>query len=168
MEAVDDNNGSKYLDYNKIQGLWYLEATIMESLRMYPLTPLERQATKPYKLNLPGIDFIIPKGMIVQVPCAVQKDEQYFKNPNKFDPENFSADSKAERGPYPFIGFGHGPRNCVGMRFALLNAKISLFRLVLDYKLIPCSKTVDELKVDPTSFSGLPIGDIWFQVEHRN
>ena len=167
MEALDDNGGNKYLDYNQIQGLWYLEAFIMESLRMYPLTPLERITVKPYRISGSGIDFVIPKGMLVQVPSGVMKDEKYFKDPNKFDPENFNSENKSERGPYPFFGFGHGPRNCIGMRFALLNMKIAIFRLLIDYKFVPCSKTVDELKVDPKSMTGSPIGEIWVKIERR-
>jgi cytochrome P450 len=50
----------------------------------------------------------------------IMKDEKYFSNPEKFDPENFSPEKKAERSPYTFLAFGQGPRNCIGMRFALL------------------------------------------------
>ena len=167
MDVVDDNDGSVYVDYNKIQGMWYLEAFIMESLRMYPLTPLERLTVKPYKVSDGPTDFVIPKGMIVQIPVSIMKDEKYFKNPKNFDPENFSPENKAGREAYSFIGFGHGPRNCIGMRFALLNMKIAIFRLLIDYKIIPCSKTVDELVIDPLSLNGAPIGEIWFKIEHR-
>ena len=167
MDAIDDNDGSIYVDYNKIQGMWYMEAFIMESLRMYPLTPLERKTVKPYKVSDGPNEFVIPKDMLVQIPVSIMKDEKYFKNPNKFDPENFSTENKAAREAYSFIGFGQGPRNCVGMRFALLNVKIAMFRLLLEYKIVPCSKTVDELIVDPTSLNGAPIGEIWFKVEKR-
>ena len=167
MDAVDENEGNRYVDYNQIQEMWYLEACIMESLRMYPITPLERSTVKPYKISTGTAEFIIPKGMLVQVPISFMKDPKYFKNPNTFDPENFSPENKSIRGPYPFIGFGHGPRNCIGMRFALLNLKIAMFRLVLNYKIIPCSKTVDELIMDPKSITGAPIGEIWVSVEQR-
>ncbi len=50
----------------------------------------------------------------------IMKDEKYFSNPEKFDPEHFSPEKKAERSPYTFLAFGQGPRNCIGMRFALL------------------------------------------------
>jgi cytochrome P450 len=48
------------------------------------------------------------------------KDEKYFSNPEIFDPDNFSPEKKAQRSPYSFLAFGQGPRNCIGMRFALL------------------------------------------------
>ena len=56
----------------------------------------------------------------------IMKDEKYFNNPEKFDPENFSPERKAKRSPYAFLAFGQGPRNCVGMRFALLQVNILL------------------------------------------
>ena len=144
-----------------------MEAFIMESLRMYPITPLERLTTKPYKISDGKTEFVIPKGMLVAVPYSFMRDEKYFKDPNKFNPDNFSSESKALRGPYPFTAFGHGPRNCIGMRFALLNLKLAIFRLLLAYKIVPCSKTVDELIVDPKSMNGAPIGEIWVKVEER-
>ena len=33
----------------------------------------------------------------------IMKDEKYFSNPEKFDPENFSPEKKAERSPYAFL-----------------------------------------------------------------
>ena len=53
----------------------------------------------------------------------IMKDEKYFNNPEKFDPDNFSPEKKAERNPYAFLAFGQGPRNCIGMRFALLQVQ---------------------------------------------
>lgn len=108
-------------------------------------------------------------GIVAQVASGgIMKDEHYFPDPLKFDPENFSAESKANRTPYSFLAFGHGPRNCVGMRFALLQVKISLFRLVANFRLVTTDKTPKELVVDPMSQSGAPIGGVWVKVERRN
>ena len=167
LEVVDKNEGFHSIDYNKLQDMWYIQAFIDECIRMYPISPLERQATKPYLLSHGNCEFTIPKGMIVTVPCGFMKDEKYFKNPDQFNPENFSPENKAKRGPYAFVGFGHGPRNCIGMRFAYLNLKIAMFRLLKDYKIVPCSKTVDKLIADPKSTNGGPIGGVWIKVERR-
>ncbi|TRY80861.1 hypothetical protein TCAL_07803 [Tigriopus californicus] len=166
-EAITQNGGSDSLDYNTIQGMSYLDKVVHETLRLYPLTLIERLCVKDYKV--PDTDFVIPKGMLVQIPSpAIMKDPQYFDNPKEFNPENFSPEAKAKRSPYSFLAFGQGPRNCVGMRFALLQVKLSMIRLVAHYRVERCAKTVSELIPDPKSPSMMPKGDVWLTVSPRN
>lgn len=57
----------------------------------------------------------LKKGFPVILPLgALQQDPKYFPNPQKFDPERFSEDNKANIVPFTFFPFGEGPRNCIG------------------------------------------------------
>ncbi len=44
--------------------------------------------------------------------------------------------------------FGQGPRNCIGMRYALLALKIAFVFMLRKYRLVPCSKTTKEIEVN--------------------
>lgn len=87
---------------------------IPETLRKHPPFPiLPRKCNKEYAVS--GKDIIIEPGTIVQIPTqSIQKDPKYYPIPDKFDPERFNEDAKAERPPLAFLAFGDYPRNCIG------------------------------------------------------
>jgi len=81
---------------------------------MYPpLTRLERRCNKAFEV--PGTNLTIQKGEVVIIPAmAIHYDEMFYPNPQKFDPQRFSAEKKSERNPYAYLPFGQGPRSCIG------------------------------------------------------
>ncbi len=68
---------------------------------------------------------------------------------------------------YAFLSFGQGPRACLAMRFALLEAKIGLMSVIRHFKLLPSSKTVDKIVLDPKSGLAGNIGGLWGKAELR-
>ena len=68
---------------------------------------------------------------------------------------------------HAFQGFGQGPRACLGMRFALLEAKVAVLGMMRRFVLLPGSKTQLPLKADPKSILNWPIGGLWVRVEER-
>ncbi|GBL82520.1 Cytochrome P450 3A13, partial [Araneus ventricosus] len=100
----------------------------------------ERLAVSEYKLGETGIT--IPKGMIISIPVyAMHKDSKFFPDPEKFDPDRFNQKEKSKREQYTYLPFGAGPRNCIGMRFALVEIKVCLAYILANYKISKCYQT---------------------------
>jgi cytochrome P450 len=69
---------------------------------------------------------------------------------------------------YTYIGFGQGPRSCIAMRFALLEAKVALSSVIRQFDLGVCSKTVEKIELDPKSALGGNIGGLWVKAMTRD
>ena len=53
----------------------------------------------------------------------------------------FTAEERAKRPQLSHLPFGFGPRSCIGMRFALLEAKIALMELLKRYTFVRAPDT---------------------------
>lgn len=72
-----------------------------------------RKCVQDYKI--PGTDVILEKGTQVILPIQnIHYDENFYENPEKFDPDRFSPEQKQKRSPYAHMPFGEGPRICIG------------------------------------------------------
>ncbi|CAG2103506.1 unnamed protein product [Medioppia subpectinata] len=88
--------------------------------------------SEDYKLGDTGIT--IPKGTTVDVDIqSIHHNPEYYPNPDRWDPERFMPENRDQLVPYTYMPFGMGPRNCVGMRFALMEAKTAIAHLVNKY-----------------------------------
>ncbi|XP_067946326.1 cytochrome P450 3A8-like [Watersipora subatra] len=125
--------------YECLQNLEYLDWTIKESLRFFPpVLRLDRATVEDATIN----DFTIPKGMMIS--CLVypmHHDPEYWPNPETFDPVRFSPEQRTEIQQSAFLPFGAGSRNCLASRLALLELKVSLVKLVKEFRFEKTSKT---------------------------
>ena len=152
QEAKDNNEG--VLEYDTLMSLPYLEAVINETLRMYsPLIKVDRQCGEDITLDYNGKQILMRKGDAFVVPIyAIHHMEEYYPEPEKFKPERFLPENKDQLTPYTFLAFVAGPRNCIGLRFALLEAKLALSHLLLEFDFVPSPRTSI-----PLDFSGAKI-----------
>lgn len=76
---------------------------------------------------------MIEKGIEVFIPVmALHRDEKYYDNPNKFNPDRFNDDNPAGKDQLnqPYLPFGDGPRNCIGMRMGKMLTKAAMILLL--------------------------------------
>ena len=55
--------------------------------------------------------------------------------------DRFSKEERESRDPYAFLPFGAGPRNCLGMRIAMLELKFALAKALQKFRFVTCEKT---------------------------
>ena len=88
----------------------------------------------------------IPEDSPIAIPVySIHRDPSNYPKPETFDPEHFSAAAKRSRNPYTYMPFGHGPHNCIGMRFAQMETKLVLARILKKYRL----EVAPDTKVPP-------------------
>ncbi|NXG02875.1 CP3A9 protein, partial [Sakesphorus luctuosus] len=146
MEEIDAVLPNKApLTYDAIMKLEYLDMTLSETLRVYPLGGrIERTCKKDVEIN--GVT--IPKGTVVTIPPYVlHRIPEYWPNPEEFRPERFSKENKESLDPYTYLPFGAGPRNCIGMRFALLTLKVAIASLLQRFTFQTCKETQIPIKL---------------------
>lgn len=139
-------------------------------MRKYPVVPLlVRECVKDY--TIPGTDNVIEKGVEIFIPAfALQRDEKYYENPDKFIPERFNEENMAGKNIVnrPYLPFGEGPRNCIGMRMGKMQTKVGLvlmlqkFRFELENRL-----KKNEFTFDPHVFILSPLGGINLHIIKR-
>ncbi|XP_054160973.1 uncharacterized protein LOC128959051 [Oppia nitens] len=163
MSTIDSNDE---ICYNDLLRLPYLDACITETLRLHsPIIRYDRQAIKDYKLGDTGIT--VYKGQIVDIPIyAIHLSEEFYADPHQFNPERFLPENKNKIIPYTYLPFGAGPRNCIGMQFALIAIKLCLAKIIQKYRFYPTDKTDIPIKYKKSIVTAAE--NVIVGIEHRN
>ncbi|ALC40923.1 Cyp4e3 [Drosophila busckii] len=137
--------------YQELADMKYLDLFIKEAQRVYPSVPfIGRYTEKDYDIH----GTIIPKGTTINLSLmALGYNSRIFKEPHRFRPERFETEKP---GPFEYVPFSAGPRNCVGQKFALLEIKTITSKIVRSFEVLPA---VDELESTDgylNTYLGLP------------
>lgn len=167
--VLAENDGKP--NYESITSMPYLDAVLNESVRRHTqVDTIDRVCVKPFTLPpaLPGRKPVtLQPGQEIKIPTVgIHLDERYHYDPEQFKPERY-LDKKLTIKQVDNLGFGIGPRSCIGNRFGALEIKVLMFLLLSRFSLRPNKKTVRDFRYDPKSFSLAPIGGYWFTVEPR-
>jgi cytochrome P450 len=172
IRGVVSNNKERQLSYESFNEMPFLDAVVNELLRVYPIAIFtERRVSKEYDLVIPnsGKVLTLPVGTLILIPIfAIHRNEENFFEADKFAPERFMGDNKRQIDPMTYLPFGHGPRNCIGIRTALLNTKMAIASVLLVYRLEHGDKTPEFLDISETRDELLQIPDIFIKFVRRN
>jgi cytochrome P450 family 6 len=129
-----------------------------------PIFHIIRKASNDYKI--PNSDIIVPKNTHVLIPAySIHRDPEYYPDPEKFDPIRFSDENKAKRHPMAYLPFGAGNRSCIGFRFGLMQIKIAIIQLLLNFKIFTNDKTPNPMRLNPRNPILTSTTDMWLTFE---
>jgi len=153
--------------YDTVTDLPYLDQVLCESMRVYPPIPSHIGRWAAQERTIQGKT--IPKHCAVSAAVWVlHHDETFWPHPWTFDPERFAPENRDKIVEMTYMPFGEGPRNCIGRRFALMEAKMALVEVLRRFNLETCANTPEQLNVRNKGLTLSVTGDeLWLKISRR-
>lgn len=132
LKSIFDTSDSP-VTLEDVANMKWTELVLKEAMRFYPVLPIiGRECAN----DVPIKSGTIPKGaMVMLVVNQIHYDKKTWgDNADKFYPERFLPGNFAKIHPYSYLAFSGGPRNCIGMKYAMVNMKVLLAHLLRRYK----------------------------------
>lgn len=125
-----------------------------------------RRCVNDYKI--PDSDVTIEKGTSIMISVdGIHYDPEYYEEPTKFQPERF-GNEKMSFNENPFLSFGDGPRNCIGLRFAKLQTKLGVVLLLRKFRFDLSQEHELKERMNPRGLAKQPSTGINLKVEFRS
>ncbi|OKH55048.1 cytochrome P450 [Calothrix sp. HK-06] len=137
------------LNLEQLGQMPYLEQVLSEVERLYP--PVGggfRGVVKDFEFK----GYHIPAGwQVLYSILQTHRIQKIYPEPERFDPERFNPQRKENKRPFSLIGFGGGPRVCIGIAFAKMEMKIIAAHLLrnYDWEILP-NQSLEVVRVPTT------------------
>jgi cytochrome P450 / NADPH-cytochrome P450 reductase len=147
---------SVLLTYAQIHQVPYVAQILDETLRLWPTAPAFTR--HPHENTVIGGKYLLRKNDIALIPVAMLHQDKHVwgENPEQFDPDRFSPESRIRIPPNAYKPFGTGQRACIGRQFALQEATLVLSMILQRFDLIDFAnyqlKTKQALTIKPDNF----------------
>jgi len=130
---IDSALGGRLPTLDDLPRLKYTEMVFAESMRLYPPAwAMGRQTTKDVEIG----PYKFPEGTYLFFSQYImQRSEEQFPDPLRFDPERFTAEAKAGRPKFAYFPFGGGNRQCIGEAFAWMEGVLLLATIAQRWRL---------------------------------
>ncbi|MGD9737887.1 MAG: cytochrome P450 [Bauldia sp.] len=128
LAEIEAAGGADGITAEGVARLSYTRQVLSEALRLYPAAPT--------LLRTPIADTTIAGHRVtsksqVFIPIyAIHRHTLLWDDPHRFDPDRFTPEAQKARHRHAYMPFGAGPRICIGMGFALLEAAALVAKLL--------------------------------------
>ncbi|ODN04491.1 Cytochrome P450 4C1 [Orchesella cincta] len=161
-DPVKCRNGNLTMD--GVADMKYLERCCNETLRIFPIIFMfQRKPEVAVKLDdereLP------PNTTVAISPILMHNNPEYYPDPKKFQPDRFLPENNRKRHPYSYLPFSAGIRNCIGMKFAIMESKAIAAYILRHFEVSTVDK-IDDVTLLP-SIVMTPQRDYMFHMKRR-
>jgi len=140
------------LQYDDIKNAHYLDSVVKETLRLRPpIIMMMRRILKDTEFK----GYTLRAGTIAVVsPALSHRLDNFYSNPDTFDPDRFAVREEDKKNPFSFLAFGAGKHACIGESFAFVQVKTIWSWLIRNYELELVTK-----KIEP-NFKSMVVGPV--------
>jgi len=131
QDEIDSSKEENLSD--RVQNIKFLDNVIKETARLFPPVPIiGRHFEEDAIINGRKIH----KGTeVTLLVAALHRNENYWEDPDVFKPDRFNDDSCKSRNPFCYVPFSAGARNCIGQKYAMLEVKIFIYKILKNFDL---------------------------------
>ena len=156
-DEVERVTGGAELRAEHVAQLSLTQQVLKESMRLFPPVPLmTRQAVADTMLG----GHAVRAGSSVVMPIyAIHRHARRWEDPDAFEPGRFAPEREAAIPRFQYMPFGAGPRICIGMGFAMLEAAAMLATFVrhAEFAPVPGREPAPVARVTLIPGGGMPL-----------
>lgn len=140
-----------------VEQLAYHEQVVKEAMRLYPpVAIMDRRALRD--VDAAGLKIAAGDLALVMI-YVMHRHHALWRDPETFDPERFSPEQSEGRHRFAYMPFGAGPRICIGMKFAYMEAAAILATLVREvrFRPNPQHRVAPNIRITLRPAGGMPL-----------
>jgi cytochrome P450 len=128
LAEIEGAAGPGGLPPDSVDSLSYTKQVVQEAMRLYPPAPsILRQPIGKGEIGGVAVD----ESTSIFIPIyAIHRHKKLWDDPDRFDPDRFEPQIAKARHRFAYLPFGSGPRVCIGMGFAYLEAVAILAKIL--------------------------------------
>lgn len=128
LNEIAAAGGAEGITPEGVATLTYTRQVLSEALRLYPAAPTLLRS--PLAEGMIGPHKVTPKSQVFIPVYALHRHHALWSDPQLFDPDRFTPEAIKARHRFSYLPFGGGPRICIGIGFALIEAAAILAKIL--------------------------------------